>query len=374
MTLLRSRSSAGRGLAYALAGQVAGETPLVCAITRGGVPVAVEIANRLGAPLDVILTKKLPAPRNKDRALGAMAYGGAWAIDRLLANALRLRDEQLWEHFVRQGRSLEQTERLYRGSRPKPRLTGRRLILVDDGAESGMSARAALGLVALAQPARITLALPVAPRETATQLRALADEVICLDEPTPFVGIGQAYREFEEVTDFEVCRQLARTWYGQSTEQNDAQNSARSSSDQRLRRSADQAPRHRKRLSEVSAREWYAFCEEFTETYRGQLIGVTRAEHAPSSRPINDTPLPPTAAEAPRPRSQPLRRLSLIEHPRGRDILIEVGGDSHCVIYHAADISRMFHPVTPGAASLLVEAAARQIWRVRGTSPERSAY
>ena len=214
MTVFADRAEAGRELADAvrrrLGDAAPGERRLVLALPRGGVPVAVPVAEALAAPLDVLVVRKLGAPGHTELAMGAIATGGVEFLNERLVRQLGVDDATVARTIERERAELERRERAFRGGRPLPDLAGATLVLVDDGVATGATMKAALDAVRAAGAARVVVAIPLAPSDTLAELQERADEVICLSTPTPFWAVGQGYRDFPQVSDEEV-RTLLRT-------------------------------------------------------------------------------------------------------------------------------------------------------------------
>lgn len=208
----RDRTEAGRLLGQALGAYAGRPNGIVLAIPRGGVPVGFEAARRLRLPLDVLLVRKLGLPGYEDLAIGAIASGGVSVLNKDVVTAHWIGDETIEAVAVKERRELERRERLYRHERPLPEVKGCCVIVVDDGIATGATLRA--GVLGLRQrmPARIVAAVPVAPRGAMAKLREVADEVICLASPEPFIAVGRWYRDFSQTTDGEVENLLARAW------------------------------------------------------------------------------------------------------------------------------------------------------------------
>jgi putative phosphoribosyl transferase len=206
---LWDRQSAGEALAERLAGHYPPEETLVLALPRGGVPVAREIARRLGATLDILLVRKLGAPGQPELAAGAIASGGVRVLNPDVMDGLRISASQLARVAATEMKELERRERLYRGARERPPVAGRTVIVVDDGVATGATMRAAIQALRQQNPARVVVAVPVAAPDTARRLEREADEFVCLATPSPFHAIGQWYRDFAQVGDDEVRRLLA---------------------------------------------------------------------------------------------------------------------------------------------------------------------
>ena len=209
MTLFRDRHEAGRELARLLSAYAGRGDVIVLALPRGGVPVASEIARALDAPLDVFLVRKLGVPGHEELAMGAIASGGARVLDPEVVEAYRISDQEIGRVTAIERRELDRRERAYRGGRPPLALRGRTAILVDDGLATGSSMRAALAALGPLEPARTVVAVPVAPRSTVQDLKNLADEIVCVATPEPFLAVGMFYEDFEQTDDEEVRALLA---------------------------------------------------------------------------------------------------------------------------------------------------------------------
>lgn len=218
LTSFANRSEAGKLLAARLK-HLEADAPLVLALPRGGVPVAYEIARALGAELDLLMVRKLGAPGNPEFAIGAIVDG---AVPQLLVNpdAISLIGPDSGAYLEREKRiqlsELGRRRRAYLGERQPVPIAGRTVIIVDDGVATGATIAAAARGARQAAPARLVLAVPVAPHETARQLRMLFDELVVLALPEPFISVGQHYRDFTQTSDAEVIRLLAltREWAG----------------------------------------------------------------------------------------------------------------------------------------------------------------
>jgi putative phosphoribosyl transferase len=202
------RVEAGQRLAEVLAERVKGPA-VVLAIPRGGIIVAAEVARRLGAPLDVVVPRKLGAPGNPELAVGAVADGvevvDAEAVDRLAIDPQALRGEA-----ARQRAEVARRTAAYRAGRPPPELAGRTVVLVDDGVATGWTALAAARCCRRAGADRVLLAVPVGPPGLAARLGPAVDETVVLQVPEPYLAVGQAYLRFPQVSDAEVLRCLER--------------------------------------------------------------------------------------------------------------------------------------------------------------------
>jgi predicted phosphoribosyltransferase len=211
--VFRDRVEAGDVLATRLGHYAGRPGVLVLALPRGGVPVGARVAGALGAPLDVFVVRKLGVPGHEELAMGAIASGGVQVRNEEVVDKLRIDDATLQRVAVVEEQELARRERSYRGQRPPPELTGRVVILVDDGLATGSTMRAAVAAArAAGPPARVVVAVPTAPASTCEQLRGEADEVVCATTPRPFRAVGYSYRSFPQTTDEEVRELLQAAW------------------------------------------------------------------------------------------------------------------------------------------------------------------
>jgi predicted phosphoribosyltransferase len=203
----RDRTEAGRDLARELR-HLVDEDAVVLALPRGGVPVAAEVARALGAPLDVLLVRKLGVPGHEELAFGAIASGGVRVLVPPVVADARL-DEATIEAVTESARrELERREQLYRGGRPQAAVDGRTAVLVDDGLATGATMRAAVEAAHELGARRVVVAVPVGASQTADALRDDADDVVVLVTPYPFLAVGSWYDDFSPVSDDEVRRSL----------------------------------------------------------------------------------------------------------------------------------------------------------------------
>ena len=206
--MFRDRREAGERLASALQHLLGTPGLLVLGMTRGGVPVAAEVAEALRAPLDILVVRKIGSPRNPELALGALTAAGQF-LDADMVARTGTTAEQLALVVARERGELARREGLYRAGRPAQPPGGRTIIVVDDGLATGASAIAALHTIRAQHPAHLVLAVPVAARDSLAAVRPHADEVVCLETPSPFGAVGAWYRHFGQTSDDEVRACLA---------------------------------------------------------------------------------------------------------------------------------------------------------------------
>ena len=200
----QDRREAGAALAARLA-ERSFENALVLGLPRGGVPVAFEVATALAAPLDVIVVRKLGAPFQPELAIGAIASGGVQILNDCTLNEIHPVSPADLERITRRETAeLGRREFLYRGHAPYPDVAARDVILVDDGMATGATMSVAIQALRKKCARRIVVAVPVASPYALNRVRSLADEVVCLDAPTPFFAVGDSYRDFEPTTDEHV--------------------------------------------------------------------------------------------------------------------------------------------------------------------------
>lgn len=182
------------------------EPDVVLAIPRGALPIGRVVADAFGVPLDVVVAKKIGAPNNPEYALGAVTDGGAvWRNERGLAGVEEGYFERERDRMEREAR--ERAER-YREDRPAVDLSGKTVLLVDDGVATGATSRACLQALRGASPERVVLAVPVGPPDTVDSLRGHVDELVCLRTPPAFGGVGRHYARFDQVSDEAARRYL----------------------------------------------------------------------------------------------------------------------------------------------------------------------
>ncbi|WP_404817210.1 phosphoribosyltransferase family protein [Streptomyces thermolineatus] len=203
------RSDAGRKLAERLT-RLGTEAPVVLGLPRGGLPVAVEVATRLHAPLDVIVVRKLGVPFQPELGMGAIGEEGVRVVNDEVVRAAGVTPREMETVERRERAELDRRAHRYRGGRPPVRLAGRTVIVVDDGIATGSTAQAACRIARERGAARVVLAVPVAPPDWTVRLGPYADDLVALDTPANFFAVGQAYADFEQTTDEEVVDCLRR--------------------------------------------------------------------------------------------------------------------------------------------------------------------
>jgi len=175
------------------------------------------VAAALGVPVDAFIVRKLGAPNHEEFAMGALASGGRVVLNDDVVRALRVSPQQLRDVAEREGRELIRRETAYRGGRPPVDVTGKTVILVDDGLATGASMLAAVQALREADPAEIVIAVPAAPESTCREFAGIVDDVVCATMPTPFLAVGESFWDFRQVTDEEVREILATPTVGLMT-------------------------------------------------------------------------------------------------------------------------------------------------------------
>ena len=210
-TRFRNRREAGALLGRALAERNDLRRTIVLGLPRGGVPVAFEVATALRAPLDVFVVRKLGVPGHEELALGAIASGGVRVLNQEVLPFLSLPQQTVDAITAREQRELQRRETLYRGSKPSLDVRGKHVIVVDDGLATGSTMRAAVEALQKMEPAAVTVAVPVAARQTCEDFRIRGIDVVCLRTPEPFQAVGLWYDDFEQTEDAEVNELLRET-------------------------------------------------------------------------------------------------------------------------------------------------------------------
>ncbi|WP_030715970.1 phosphoribosyltransferase [Streptomyces sp. NRRL S-237] len=207
--LFTHRADAGERLAEALR-HLKGEDPVVLGLPRGGVPVAYRVARALGAPLDVVVVRKLGVPHHRELGFGAIGEGGVRVISEDIVRGGRLSPQDIASVEHAEAAELARQAARFRGDRPRVPLDGRTVVVVDDGIATGATAAAACEVVRAQGAARVVLAVPVAPPDAVARLGSVADEVVCLATPHAFRAVGEWYQDFSQTPDEEVVFLLAR--------------------------------------------------------------------------------------------------------------------------------------------------------------------
>ena len=206
----RDRLDAGAQLAELLLRYGGRDHVTVLGLPRGGVPVAGVVADRLGAPLDALIVRKIGVPGHRELAAGALGPDGAALLDHELMARLGLSRDDLEPTIEAERAEQHRREEVYREGREPPELAGRHILLVDDGMATGASMVAAVTALRSADPAGIVVAVPVASPSGARRLEGVADDVVAVAVPARFAAVGQWYEDFAEVPDAEVQRWLTR--------------------------------------------------------------------------------------------------------------------------------------------------------------------
>ncbi|AOS96437.1 Putative phosphoribosyl transferase [Microbulbifer aggregans] len=201
------RTEAGRRLAQTLTDLAGRDDVLLLALPRGGVPVGLELARALRVPLDLLLVRKLGVPGHEELAMGAVTANARVLNDSVLAS-LGISEAALDEVTRTERQELERRSRRYRGDRSVPKLTGKTVVLVDDGIATGATMEAAARAVREENPAELILAVPVAPPDALHRFAPLVDRIECLMSPQSFWAIGAWYRDFSQLTDEQVLEQM----------------------------------------------------------------------------------------------------------------------------------------------------------------------
>jgi putative phosphoribosyl transferase len=206
------RTQAGEALAELLAQEGDWQDALVLALPRGGVPVAYQVARRLGLELDILVVRKLGTPGNRELAMGAIASGGVRVMNEDILHYVHVSKAEIDGTVAQEAHELQRSERAYRGNRALPVIAGRAVILVDDGLATGATMRAAVQAVRQLGASSITVAVPVAAPDSVAQLEALTDRIVCLHLPHDLYAIGRWYENFDQTSDRQVVELLQRAW------------------------------------------------------------------------------------------------------------------------------------------------------------------
>lgn len=189
-----------------------GLEPLILAVPRGGVTVAVPVWESLGGDLDLIITRKIGAPFQHELAIGAVAGDGFAILNDQLISRLGVFEDYIEKTVNEEQVEINRRLQLYRGNRPLPAISNRLVILIDDGVATGYTLLAALRSLREKKPSKLVLAVPVGPPETFDRLNSEVDDLVYLEAPTSFAAVGQFYNHFDQVSDDEVVATLQKAW------------------------------------------------------------------------------------------------------------------------------------------------------------------
>jgi putative phosphoribosyl transferase len=210
--MFASRKEAGRILAAEVA-RLNLQDPLVLALPRGGVPVAYEVAKELKARLDLVLVRKVGAPGNAELAVAAIVDGDPpdVVLNREIVEAYGLQDDELARLIALERPELERRREVFRGKRPPLSVSGKTVVIVDDGAATGTTMKVAIRAIRRRSPMQIVVALPVASEEAASEISREVDKLVCLNRPARFRALGYFYKDFHQLDDNEVVHLMARS-------------------------------------------------------------------------------------------------------------------------------------------------------------------
>jgi predicted phosphoribosyltransferase len=211
ITRFRNRTEAGELLADELASYANNPDVIVLALPRGGVPVGAQVAKKLNVPLDVFVVRKLGLPGHPELAMGAIAIGGVRVINRDVVDGLQIPELVIDAVAAQEQEELARRRHAYRGDLPAPEVSGKTVIIVDDGVATGSTMFVAIAALRQLNASRIIVATPTIARSTYDYLRKYADEIVAVIVPEEFYGVGQWYEDFSQTTDEEVRQLLGKT-------------------------------------------------------------------------------------------------------------------------------------------------------------------
>jgi putative phosphoribosyl transferase len=206
--MIRNREEAGRMLADTLSQYRNDPTALILALPRGGVAVGYQLSLALHVPLDVFITRKIGAPGNPEYAIGAVAETGSHYLNQEAVSSVGLSRYELDRLIQVQEKEIARRKGLYRQGRPLPQLTGRTVLLVDDGIATGSTFMASALAIRDLQPRRLVGVIPLGPLSTIREVRARLDELVLLMTPDPFEAVGNFFVDFTQVEDRDVVEYL----------------------------------------------------------------------------------------------------------------------------------------------------------------------
>jgi predicted phosphoribosyltransferase len=206
--MFKDRKDAGLQLAGKLGAFAGQENVLVLALPRGGVVTGVEVARRLKASLDVLIVRKIGHPWQPELAAGAVSETGTVVYNEDVVSSLGVTKEYLRAEVARQKEEIARRIQLYRGGQKIAKLTGKTVILVDDGVATGATMKAAIETLKKEKIEKLIVAVPVAPPSTAAELRSMVDIFVCLEIPEDFMAVGSYFGDFTQVTDLDVVKLL----------------------------------------------------------------------------------------------------------------------------------------------------------------------
>ena len=206
-----NRAEGGHRLAEALGHYRGKPDTIIVALPRGGVVTGSAVAEDLDLPLDVLVVRKLGTPGHQELAMGAIGPGGTRVLNDYVVSSFHIASDRIDAETKRQQAELERRERRYRGGRPPLAFAGKTVIIVDDGLATGSTMQAAVAVIRQHQPARVVVAVPVAPPDTLKRLGNVVDELVYLETPDPFFAVGSWYVDFDQVEDDEVIDLLRKS-------------------------------------------------------------------------------------------------------------------------------------------------------------------